>query len=114
MAEEISGLPLPKTPNARRSDSADPYVTMFLEVLSMDSTPKAAHAIGNNGFHLVWCGAGQTGWTWTVDRWPMATLMLHIYDRDKHSTCELLAEAIIPQLTLYKSFSKVLLNSHAG
>ncbi|KAG5479320.1 hypothetical protein LSCM4_01913 [Leishmania orientalis] len=95
MAEVISGLSLPKTPNAGRSDSADRSATMFLEVLRMDSPPKAAHAIGSNGFHPVWCGAGQTGWTWTVDRWSMATLMLHIYDRDKYSTCELLAEAII-------------------
>ncbi|KAG5501762.1 hypothetical protein JIQ42_05617 [Leishmania sp. Namibia] len=60
MAEVISGLSPPKKPNVRRSDSADPFATMFLEVLSVDSTPKAAHAIASNGFHPVWCGAGQT------------------------------------------------------
>ncbi|KAG5479702.1 hypothetical protein CUR178_03466 [Leishmania enriettii] len=106
MTEVISDLSLPKTPNAGRSDSADPFATMFLDVLSVDSTPKAAHAIGSNDFHPVSCGAGHTGWTWTVDRWSMATLMSHICDRDKHSTCELLSEAVICSLRFTKDSAK--------
>ncbi|KAK7194790.1 Phosphatidylinositol-specific phospholipase C [Novymonas esmeraldas] len=112
--ELISGFSLPKPPNASKSDIADPFVTMFLEGPGVDSKPHSTHTIHNNGFHPVWRGTGQTERTWTVHRWATTTLVLQVYDRDKYSASELLAEAIIPLHVLHKGFRKVPVHDHAG
>ncbi|KAG5505041.1 hypothetical protein JKF63_04488 [Porcisia hertigi] len=112
--EVISGFSLPRSPNARRSDIADPFVTVFLEGPHVDTKPKSTHTIRNNGFHPVWRGAGQNEWTWTVYRWSMTTLVLQVYDRNKFNSSLLLAEAIIPLRMLHKGFRKVLLHDAAG
>lgn len=114
MIEVISGFSLPKPPKASKSDIADPYVSMFLEGPNIDNKPTTTHTIHNNGFHPVWRGTGSTESMWTVYKWEMTTLVLQIYDRDKYSANELLAEAIIPLRVLNKGYRKVPLHDPAG
>ncbi|CAM68093.1 putative phosphoinositide-specific phospholipase C [Leishmania infantum JPCM5] len=109
--EVISGFSLPSASN---SEVADPFVTVFLEGPDVDSTPKSTHTIHNNGFHPVWRGAGQTEWIWTVHRWSLSVLVLQVYDHNRCSSSQLLAEAIIPLRMLHKGFRKVSLNDSAG
>ncbi|KAL7702385.1 phosphoinositide-specific phospholipase C [Lotmaria passim] len=112
--EVISGFSLPKPPKSSKSDIADPYVSMFLEGPSVNNKPTNTHTIHNNGFHPVWRGTGSTENSWVVHRWDMTSLVLQIYDRDKYSANELLAEAIIPLRVLKKGYRKVPLHDPAG
>lgn len=110
-AEVISGFSLP---SASRSDVPDPFVTVFLEGPNVGSTPKSTNTIHNNGFHPVWRGAQQTEWICTVHRWSMSVLVLQVYDHNRYSSSQLLAEAIIPLSVLHKGLRKVSLNGPAG
>jgi phosphatidylinositol phospholipase C, delta len=114
IVEVISGFSLPKPPKGSKSDIADPYVSMFLEGPNVDSKQRSTHTIHNNGFHPVWRGTGNTEAVWTVHKWELTTLVLQIYDRDKYSANELLAEAIIPLRVLNKGYRKVPLHDPSG
>ncbi|KPI85561.1 putative phosphoinositide-specific phospholipase C [Leptomonas seymouri] len=114
VVEVISGFSLPKPPKGSKSDIADPYVSIFLEGPNVNSKPASTHTIHNNGFHPVWRNTGNTENVWTVHKWEMTTLVLQVYDRDKYSANELLAEAIIPLRVLKKGYRKVPLHDPGG
>ncbi|RNF13577.1 phosphatidylinositol-phospholipase C [Trypanosoma conorhini] len=106
--EIISAFCLPKPNRANKGEIVDPFIKCFIEGPDGNSSPKTTGTIRNNGFHPVWRGKGlQNEFSWDVQDWELSTLVVQIYDEDKHTRNDFLAESILPLRVLKKGIRRI-------
>ncbi|PBJ76445.1 phosphoinositide-specific phospholipase C [Trypanosoma cruzi cruzi] len=113
--EIISGFCLPKPKRSNKGEIVDPFITCFIEGPDGNSDRKTSGTIRNNGFHPVWRGKGLgSEFSWDVKDWDLSTLVVQVYDEDKKTRDDFLAECILPLRVLKAGIRQIPLHDVNG
>ncbi|RNF00606.1 phosphatidylinositol-phospholipase C [Trypanosoma rangeli] len=113
--EIISAFCLPKPNRANKGEIVDPFIKCFIEGPDGNDNPKISGTVHNNGFHPVWRGKGlQNEFSWEIQDWDLSTLVVQIYDKDKHTRDDFLGESVLPLRVLKKGIRRIPIHDISG
>jgi len=99
----VSGWQLPKASGTTKGDVIDPYVKVKLFGVGNDTHRSVTKTVNNNGFNPVW----NETISFTVERPDIAIVLIQVFDEDKLSKDDFVAQSAIPVANLREGYRSV-------